>query len=118
MNAKIELVIGGKRAKLPTALGVLFRMCPWRGHKIVSLSASGGLAPWRFNGFFGSWLIERHQQLRMGYGLSERCGEAHQSTARVRGITLGMRGTTQRQFNSAGVADRLRWMLRILPGLR
>ncbi len=51
---------------------------------------------------------ERHQQLRMGYGLSEWGGEAHQCTANVRGITLGMRGTTQRRSNSAGVLDPLR----------
>jgi len=44
----------------------------------------------------------------VAYGIPERCGEAHQCTASVRGITLGMRGTTQPQFSSPDVADWLR----------
>jgi hypothetical protein len=34
-------------------------MCLWSGRNIVSLSAPGGLASWRFNGFFGSGLIHQ-----------------------------------------------------------
>jgi len=85
-----KLLFGGKRKKLSTAPGMRLQGLRLKDRNIVSLSASGGLASWRFNGFFGSGLTVREMNARLraklrfagvGPAQSGEAGEIH-----VRGV--------------------------------